>query len=70
MLNRKGLYALQLATAVISRDSQAISDLAVTLAGEFKEREIKRIWRIAKLPLVKEETLWLKDQLQLLLKYS
>lgn len=69
-MNRPGWYALQLAAACIARDSQAISDLAVTLASEFKEREIKRIWKSAKLPLVAEEASWLKSQLQLLLKYS
>ena len=64
-----GWYALQLATACITRNTEMISMLAAQLTSEFNCREIKKIWKQARLALMREEASWLQEQLHLLLKY-
>lgn len=47
-----GWYALQLATACITRNTEMISMLAAQLTSEFNCREIKKIWKQARLALL------------------
>lgn len=58
---RIGWFALQIASAIISRNEESISALSKSIATEFDDSGIRAIWRKAKLSLEIEDMEWLRQ---------
>lgn len=58
---RIGWFALQIASAILSRNEDLISALSKSITSEFDDSGIRAIWRKAKLSLELEDMEWLRE---------
>lgn len=64
MTSRPGWCSLKLAEVCITKDVQGLADISQAIALEFDNKDIRKIWQLAKSCLQTDEVQWLKQQLK------